>query len=412
MNLSNYIAKKTYSSFKKSFTRSILRISVFATAVGLSVIIIANAIFTGFQSDISSKVFGFWGHIHITDIRVNRSIEPYPIRYNDSLKLLLKENLSFKQNNISHIQSFIITPGILSNHEYADGLFFKGIGTDFNWANFEQHIKEGAKITLSDSLVSREIIVSEQTATRLFIKAGDFVILHYIKGNNHIKRKLKISGIYKTGLEEYDKKFALVDLRLLQELLNWKPEEITGVELFVDDISKAEEIGNDLYEEVLPSALYSETIREKFPNIFEWLALQDINKSFILGMVLLVCLINMATMLLILILERTHMIGVLSALGMNVWEQRKIFIYFAAKILLQGMLLGNLIGIGLALLQKRYKFITLSEQDYYLNYAPVKLDWISILLINGIFFIVVVLFLFIPSYFISRIRPIDALKFR
>ncbi len=129
-------------------------------------------------------------------------------------------------------------------------------------------------------------------------------------------------------------------------------------------------------------------------------------------MVLLVCLINMATMLLILILERTHMIGVLSALGMNVWEQRKIFIYFAAKILLQGMLLGNLIGIGLALLQKRYKFITLSEQDYYLNYAPVKLDWISILLINGIFFIVVVLFLFIPSYFISRIRPIDALKFR
>lgn len=410
MNLSKYIATKTYSSFKKSFTRSILRISIVATAIGLAVIIIANAIFSGFQKEISTKVFGFWGHIHITDIRVNRSIEAIPINYNDSLKQLLS-NFKYR-DEIEHAQGFVINPGILSHGDYADGLFFKGISSDFKWDKFGSYIKSGEPLKFADSTNTRNIIVSEQTAARLFLKIGDAVILHYIKDENHIKRKLKVSGIYKTGLEEYDKKFALVDQRMLQELMSWNPNQVTGVELFIKQISKASAISNYLYEEVLPSTLYSETIRDKFPNIFEWLSLQDINKTFILGLVLIVCLINMATMLLILILERTHMIGVLSALGMNVWTQRKIFLYFAARILLQGMLFGNLIGLSLIFLQKKYKFVSLSEQDYYLNYAPVNIEFSTLLILNGLFFVVVVVFLLIPSYFISRIKPIDALKFR
>lgn len=389
-----------------------MRISIAATSIGLSVIIIANGIFNGFQKEISTKVFGFWGHIHITDIRVNRSIEPIPLVFNDSLQEMISGFEMHGLQSIKHYQKFIIAPGIISHMDYADGLFFKGLSSDFDWDLFGSYIKEGRHIKLSDTISSRDIMISDQTAHRLFIKLDDYVVLHYIKGEHHIKRKLKVCGIYKTGLEEYDRKFALVDNKLLQDLLNWEDDEYTGVEIFVNEISEAQAICNTLYEDVLPSKLYAETIREKFPNIFEWLALQNINKAFILGMVLLVCLINMATMLLILILERTHMIGILSALGMRGWDQRKVFLYFSSKILLQGMLFGNLIGLSLLYLQHHFKFIHLSEQDYYLSYAPVDIDLNTILLINLTFFIVILICLIIPSYFISKLRPIEALKFR
>ena len=224
-------------------------------------------------------------------------------------------------------------------------------------------------------------------------------------------RKLKVCGIYKTGLEEYDSKFAFVDMRLLQTLLGWDKNQITGIELYVSNIAEAERISDQIYSEILPSQLYSETIMSKYPNIFEWLALQDINKIFILGLVLLVCIINMSTMLLVLILERTYMIGVLTAIGMPFQRQRKIFLYYAGYIIIRGMFIGNLIGLGIAVIQFKTKIFKLSEADYYLSYVPVAMDPIPIILLNVAFFIIILLVMLIPSWIVNRIKPVDAIKF-
>ena len=238
------------------------------------------------------------------------------------------------------------------------------------------------------------------------------MIAHFIINGNQIKRKLKVCGIYRTGLEEYDQKFALVDMRLLQGVLQWTPEQVTGLELFSNRLSDVEKINEFIYNEILPTEIYSETIRSKYPNIFEWLSLQDINKRFILGLILLVCIINMATTLLILILERTHMIGILSTLGLGQWNQRKIFIRYGVKLLVKGMLYGNIIGLGLCFIQWKWKFIKLSEADYYLDHAPISFNPTLLIFLNLVFFITITISLLVPSYFVSKIRPVNALKFR
>lgn len=413
MNISAFLANKTYKNLSKSFTRRIIQISIAATALSLSVIIIAQAVFSGFQKEIAQKVFGFWGHIHITDMQVNRSIEPIPMRQTDTLLNDIQSAFQDEQgNHLLNMQSFVVLPGILSSKNNGEGLFLKGIDQHFDWQYFSSFLKKGNGITIEEGDFVRTILLSEQTARNLQVDTGQSVIAHFVIDGQHIQRKLKVCGIYRTGLEEYDKKFALCDLKLLQHILQWKSNQVTGLEVFVNDVTQVEKWNDKLYKEVLPTNFYSESIRSKFPNIFEWLSLQDINKRFILILVLLVCIINMATMLMILMLERVHMIGVLSALGLNLWEQRKIFIRYAAFILIKSMLIGNLIGIGLCAIQKKWELIKLSEADYYLDHAPVDLNVFSLILTNALFFIVVILFLLLPSYYISRIKPVNALKFR
>jgi lipoprotein-releasing system permease protein len=254
---------------------------------------------------------------------------------------------------------------------------------------------------MRDSGYSRDILLSEQISTQIKADTGMSITVSLVREGQIVKRKLKVCGIYKTGLEEYDSKFAIVDMRLLQTLLGWDKNQI----------AEAERISDQIYSEILPSQLYSETIRSKYPNIFEWLALQDINKIFILGLVLLVCIINMSTMLLVLILERTYMIGVLTAIGMSFQRQRKIFLYYAGYIIIRGMLIGNLIGLGIAVIQFKTKIFKLSEADYYLSYVPVAMDPLPIILINVAFFIIILLVMLIPSWIVSRIKPVEAIKF-
>ncbi|MBK8484194.1 MAG: ABC transporter permease [Saprospiraceae bacterium] len=414
MNLAKYIANRTFSSFRKSFTRSIIRLSIAATSLSLAVMIISQSIFNGFQMEIAKKVFGFWGHIHITDIQSQRSIEPITIRLTQSLKDSI---LNFKipgetQNSIKHIQSFLMYPSIAGSKQEFEGLFLKAVSSDFDWMFFKEFLSKGRIIESNDTSYSKEILISEQTASRLNVDTGQFLILNFIVKEEHLKRKLKICGIYNTGLGEYDRKFALVDIKLLQQILHKDTTEITGIELFCHDILKSEEISNQIAQELLPMNWYSETIRQKFPNIFEWLSLQNVNKQFILFLILAVCIINMATTIMILILERTRMIGILTVMGMNRWIQRKIFIHFATRILFWSLVLGNLIGFGLCYIQYHYKLIKLSESDYYLSYAPVDLSILPILILNAIFFIVIITSLLLPSLIVQSIKPVQALKFR
>jgi lipoprotein-releasing system permease protein len=321
------------------------------------------------------------------------------------------EQLQTTKSWISHIQVFAVKPGIIKAKSQIEGILLKGVGSDFNWQFMRQYLQEGDTLNLADTAVSSQILISRQTADRLRVGVGDDFVVHFVQGGNQLKRRFAVAGIYKTGLEEYDKVFALVDIRQIQRLLGWQADEVGGFEVFIDDIDDLNLINNYLYYNKLPNDLFSETVRTKFPEIFEWLDLQDINEVVILSLMVIVALINMITALMILILERTNMIGTLKALGTSNWSIRRIFLIYAGYIVVVGLFWGNLIGIGLCVLQEQFELIQLSEENYYLSVAPVELQFWSILLINVGTLVVTLLFLIVPSYLVTRISPIKAIRF-
>ncbi len=435
MNFERFIARRVAASGQQSFSRLILRIAVAAVALSVAVMICANALIAGFKKEISTKIFGFWGHIHITDTDINRSLlEAYPIRKDqpfypalDTVRRLeyIQEEEWFgyrlerkkaTRGGIRHIQVYAIKPGIIEAGKQKDkeieGIILKGIGKDFDWAFMQQYIKRGRPIALPDTAMSDEILISGQTAARLQVDTGDAFIVHFVERGEQLKRRFKVSGVYRTGLEEYDQKFALVDIRQIQRLLGWTEDQVSGFEVFIEHIDDLAPINEFIYFEELPPELYSETIRDKMPEIFDWLDLQDINEVVILALMVIVAIINMITALMILILERTNMIGILKALGSHNWSIRKIFLYYAAYIIALGLFWGNLIGIGLCLLQDRYEFIRLSEENYYLSTAPISLNLWPILLLNLSTLAITLFFLIIPSYLVTSISPVKAIRFK
>ncbi|MCB9351611.1 MAG: ABC transporter permease [Lewinellaceae bacterium] len=435
MNFELFIARRVAASGQQSFSRLILRIAVAAVALSVAVMICSNALIAGFKKEISTKIFGFWGHIHITDTDINRSLlEAYPISKDqpfypalDTVRRLeyiaeeewlgrRVERRKTTQGGIRHIQVFAIKPGIIEAGKKKDkeieGIILKGVGEDFDWAFMQQYIKRGRAIALPDSAMSDEILISDQTAARLQVDTGDTFIIHFVEKGEQLKRRFKVSGVYRTGLEEYDRKFALVDIRQIQRLLGWEENQVSGFEVFIDDLDDLVPITEYIYFEELPPDLYAETIREKLPEIFDWLDLQDINEAVILSLMIIVAIINMVTALMILILERTNMIGILKALGNSNWGIRKIFLYYAGYIIVLGLFWGNLIGIGLCLLQDRFEFITLSEENYYLSTAPIDLNFWPILLLNLGTLAITLFFLIIPSYLVTSISPVKAIRFK
>jgi len=433
MNLEYFIANKVAGSGQQSFSRLIIRIATVGIALSMAVMIIATSLIRGFKSEISSKIFGFWGHIHITDTQVNRSFEEVPVDVNQDFypsidtidKVKYLEEFSFMGINvedylveketkggIQHTQVFALKKGIINKDEKIEGIILKGIWKDFNWEFFEQYLEEGRIIEFQDTLAGRDILISRQTANRLELNVDDIFDIHFFKNNSQVRRRFKVCGIYKTGLEEYDKRFALVDMRKIQQLHGWDEDKVSGFEVFIENIDDLEMLNDYIYLEKLPNNLYAETIRNKFPGIFEWLELQNINEVVIILLMILVSIINMITALMILILERTNMIGTLKSLGSTNWSIRKIFLYYAAYIIMIGVAFGNLIGIGLCLLQQKFGFITLSEDDYYLSVAPVEIDLFTILLLNIGTLAITLLFLIIPSYLVTSISPVKAMRFK
>ncbi len=433
MNLSHFIARKVAFSNRRSFSALIIRIAVAAVALSLAVMIVATAVITGFKHQIGEKIFGFWGHIHITNAQVNRNAgevlpidgdQPFlpdlrrtgRISYTETWELAGMEwpfeRTRRTKGGIRHVQRFALKPGIIKTGSEIEGIVLKGIGTDFDGQFFDQYLQEGERLPLSDSLTASDVVISRQTADRLQLRTGDRFLFSFVKDGELYPRRLTVRGIYKTGLEEYDRKFALVDIRKARELLGWQDNQVAGFEVFVDDLADLDLFAEYVYLDLLPPSLYCETVREKFPAIFEWLALQDINEVVILALMVVVALINMVTALMILILERTNMIGILKALGMRNWDIRKVFLYHSAYIVGAGLGWGNLLGIGCCWLQERYGLIRLDEENYYLSVAPVELDWVHLLWLNAGALSVILLFLTIPSWLVSRISPLKAIRFR
>lgn len=400
------LAMRISNGKEKSFASVIIRIASLAVALSIAVMIVTTALITGFKSEISSKIFGFWGHLHINAANVYQNLlEIDPIENNQDFYPVLKN-----MQGVKAVQVYAIQPGIVKGKNDLDGIFLKGIGSDFNWQFFENYLQEGDIITFPAEVASNQIIISKQTASRLSLKTGDNFRLFFVKNGTMLKRNFKISGIYKTGLEEYDSKFALVDIRKVQQLQGWAENQIGGYEVFIDDISKIDYWAEVIYSNVLPPELNVQSIRDKLPEIFEWLSLQDINEVVILSLMIVVAIINMVTALLILMLERTRMIGILKSLGSSNWSIRRIFMFYAGIIASKGMFLGNIIGVSLCLLQKYGHFIKLSEENYYLNEAPILLNFSHILFINLGTILVIVLFLILPTWLITRISPVRTLR--
>lgn len=432
MNLEYFIARRVATAGQQSFSRLIIRIAVAAVALSVAVMIIATALIAGFKKEISSKIFGFWGHIHITETSINRTLlldsspvssdQPFyphldtigPISYTLQQEILGQTvNRQMQtEGGVRHIQVYALKPGIIKAKEEIEGIILKGVGRDFDWSFMDQYLVEGERLDLPAEELSSGILISQQTADRLRVGIDDRFIVHFVQEGEQLKRRFTVRGIFKTGLEEYDQRFALVDIRQIQRLLNWSADQVSGFEVFIDELDDLVPLAEYLYFEVLPNDLYAETIREKLPEIFEWLDLQDINEVVILVLMVIVAVINMITALMILILERTNMIGTLKALGDTNWSIRKIFLYYAAYIIVVGLLWGNLIGIGLCVLQDTFEFIRLDEENYYLSVAPIELNWWSILLLNLGTLLITLFFLIIPSYLVTRISPVKAIRFK
>jgi lipoprotein-releasing system permease protein len=616
LNLEFLIAKRVGTATKQSFSRAILRLAVVAIALSMVVMILATAIVSGFKNTISEKMFGFWGHIHITssyspssysfesspmnqdqafypnvdtvgqilhkvpemDIMTSiglNSTNPYinialalillalvlsfapkfikkHIRLSQrlliaaaltitSFMLLITQEYQIAQKDvvrqteggIRHIQMYIHKEGIIKTKDQIEGVVLRGVGADYDWEFLKQYIKEGEILDTQAEEAANGILISETTASRLKLSLGDKFLIYFVQEGNSLGRKFTITGIYKTGLEEYDRRFALVDVRKLQQLNNWRPfrsypvelnldeeqfilkgltagtapndlgwtyvknhwiigdflnlednnymgavipdqvaqlkklqigdslnlkytdnegdshifkyqvagiykgpqdtriqktvfvnwqsinnlnqvlpAQISGFEIFIDNIKDLDALGDYTnYVTLMGEEQYASTLKEIQPNIFDWLNLTDMNERIILLLMILVSIINMTTSLMILILERTNMIGILKALGTQNWSIRKIFLYNAAYIIGWGLLLGNLIGVGLCLLQIQFGIITLPEDLYYVSVVPIEFNWFTILSLNVGTMLITLTVLIIPSWLVSKIDPVKAIRF-
>jgi lipoprotein-releasing system permease protein len=418
-------------SKSKSFTKVIIYIAIAGVAISIATMILATAVINGFKSEVNAKIFGFWGHIHVYDAGIMRNFELRPIEVKSDLVNTLKkqskisyevkskifgfeskEGFAKKETHggIKSVHPYIVLPSLIESKSEMVAALYKGIDENYDWTSLSKYIIKGKAIDIKDTS-DNQIIISKILADKLNLDIDKKIIITFIKDKVKIKKALVIKGIYNTGLEEYDNRFVIGNSSLAQDILDWSLDQYSGIEIVLDDIRDMDVMNEYIYSNVLPQNFYSETIKEKFPNIFDWLKLQDINEKVIIQLMSIVAIINLVTILLILILERTPMIGILKSMGATNMQIRSIFIINAAYILLLGLLFGNLIGIGLAWLQKSYKFIKLDEKSYYLDFAPIKFDVINIIIINGVSFIVCFLFLLIPSYIISKMQPVNSIKF-
>lgn len=410
MNFEFFIAKRLISaqSYKSSVSAPIIKIGVLAIAISTIVMLFAVAISVGLQQKIRDKAVAFNGHITISNFDTNLSEGAQaPIK---KTQLFYPE---FKEvAGITHVQAVAQKFGIIRTETDFEGLFLKGVGIDYNWQYFKEFLIQGTLPNYSESY-SDEVLISEHLAKRLLFKLGDTFQMYFLKSDSSSPpsiRKFKIVGIFNSGFEELDKTFLIGDLNHVQRLNRWSKDQVGQFEVFIQDYEDLEAKGFEVYAET-PSTLNAQTVKQKYPVIFDWIAIFDKNTYGIIAMMILVGVINMITALLVLILERTQMIGILKALGSRSWSIQKVFIYTASYLAITGLILGNGIGLLLLFIQKYLSPITLNPSVYYVSKAPVDINLWTILCLNLLTFTICVLVLIIPSYLIAKIAPVKAIKF-
>lgn len=373
-------------------------------ALGFAVMVIALAIVTGFKQEIRDKVIGFGSHIQVSNFDENNSFETKPIfKTQDFLKELKNDP------EIEHVQTFATKAGIIKTKEEIEGVVAKGIGPDFNWDFFNSRLVEGSIIQFKDTQRSNDVLISKLLSQKLNLHTGDNLVMYFIQQPPRA-RKFTITGIYETGLEEFDNLYLFCDIAQIQKLNDWTTDQVGGFEIKIRDFNKLEEEGKKVYN-ITGSDLNAKTIKEIYPQIFDWLDLQNINAIIIITLMIIVAGINMISALLIIILERVNMIGTLKAIGAGSISIRKIFLYVSGFLLFRGLLMGNLIGIGLCYLQKTFNWIHLDQQSYYISVVPISISPVHILLLNIGTLLICIAMLVIPSMIVTRISPIQALRY-
>ena len=410
MNLEYFIAKRLIAAkaSKSSISAPIIKIAISAISIGMVMMIVSVATGIGLQQKIREKISAFNGHIIIANYDNNQS---------DATLVPVSKNQKFypKFNSVpevSHIQAVASKAGIIRTAEAFEGIVFKGVGTDYRWDNIREYLVSGRLPDLSGRLNS-EVIISQYLANRLKLKVGDGFNTFFMKeGQNKLPnvRRFKIVGIFNSGFQEFDASFVLGDVRHIQRINKWKLSQVGAFEVFVNDFDNIKTVGEQVYEHS-GSTLDSQTIVEKYSYIFEWLQLFDFNIVVILIVMILVATINMVVALLVLILERTQMIGILKALGASNWSIRKMFLYNASYLIYRGLFWGNLVGVGILLIQKYFGVVHLNPENYYVNEAPVYINIFYIVLLNVLTVVVCFLVLLIPSYIITKITPVKAIRF-
>ena len=410
MNLEYFIAKRliTAKDYKSSISSPIIKIAISAIAIGMIMMMVSVATGIGLQQKIRDKVSAFNGHIIISNYDNNQSeVTLVPVSKN--------QDFYPKFNSVpglSHIQAIASKAGIIRTETAFEGIILKGVGTDYQWDNIKEYIVSGKLPDFSKNL-NQEVLISQLLANRLNLKAGDSFNTFFIKEDQNKLpniRRFKITGIFNSGFQDFDATYIIGDIRHIQRINKWKPDQVGAFEVFASDFANIKSIGEQVYEQT-SSTLDTKTIIEKYSYIFEWLKLFDLNIIIILAVMILVATINMVVALLVLILERTQMIGILKALGSNNWSVRKIFLYNAFYLIIRGLFWGNLIGISLLLIQQYFGIIKLNPENYYVNQAPVYINLGYILLLNLLTITVCFLVLLIPSYIITKISPVKAIRF-
>jgi len=367
----------------------------------------------GFQQAISTKVFNFWGHLHVQQYEPDKSMvaEETPLEKNDTVLQILKAT-----PGVTHVQPFATKSAVLEKNKEIEGVLFKGVDSSYDFKNMQSFLKAGTWIDFNDTLYSRQILVSQPVADELQIKVNDTIHIYFISPETASSsvRSLLVKGIFKTGIEEFDKSFAIGDIRLLRRINNWTHSEIGGYEVFINDYKNIDSVNDVLYNgpTPLPGAWVSKSIKDIYPFIFDWLNIQDVNRNVMFIVMSIIAIINLVTCLLILVLERTRMVGILKAIGSSDWNIQKIFLYHASVISCTGIGLGLFFGVGIALLQQYTGFIKLDETAYYVSTAPVDLIWWQVIAVCAATLVVCFLSLLLPTIFVRTIQPVKAIQFR
>ncbi|MFN8348717.1 MAG: FtsX-like permease family protein [Spirosomataceae bacterium] len=405
MNFPIFVARRIRTPQQTTFSATVSRVGVATIALGVAVGIVALAVLFGFKNTISQKVFLFGSHLQVSKLSLNQSFEetPLPLHtrpYDEWRKI----------PGIRHRQAVAHKAGILKTPDELQGIVLKGVGRDYDWKLLSESLTEGRILQFSDMTYSNELIISRIIARKLDLKVGQSVTLYFVQNPPRV-RKLNIVGIYETNLEEFDNQLVLGDIGLVQRLNGWGADTVGTYEYFVNDFEQLNATAKLLYNQ-LPSDMRMERVTERFRPLFEWLQLLDQNTLVLLVLVLFVTGFNIASVLLVMMLERTPMIGLLKTLGSPNVQIRRIFFYVGIQLAIKGLVIGNLIGLGSCWLQYRFRLIPLDPVNYFMNTVPIVFDWGLFALLNVGIITLIALILFIPTFIISRIRPVQALVFK
>jgi lipoprotein-releasing system permease protein len=410
LNLPVYIAKNLIKGNKKAFSSFILRVSILATTISVATMIVALSFINGFQEVVAEKIFNFWGHIRVQHFEPLKSsiAEASAIERSKEIEDKLRST-----TGVNSIAPYANKSAILKSPGSIEGVLVKGIDSSYPLEKINRFLIKGKWPSLSDTLHANEIAISAYTANQLNVDQGSSILIYFIQDNGEMPktRKLTISGIYKTGIDVYDKVYAIGDLSMIQRLNDWDSSTISGYEIDLTDFTQMNMLSTEIYEK-LPTGWNSVTLKELSPEIFDWLQLQDTNKAILIIVMIIIAAINLITCLLILILERTNMIAMLKAVGAKENTIQQIFIYYGTWIALRGIGWGTALGLGICYLQQYTHFIKLNEEAYYIDSAPVAIDYLQVAIIASGTLFLSLLILILPSIISRKINPSKALQFR